>query len=53
MTKKRSGTYLPDDRTDSRFITYDDLFENWEGELNFIVKGFDALNSDENKDSKG
>jgi hypothetical protein len=46
MTKKRSGNYLPDDRTDARFITYDDLFKNWEGELNFIVKGFDALNTE-------
>ncbi len=45
MTKKRSGEYIPDDRTDIRFITYDDLFENWEGELNFIVKGKDALDS--------
>ena len=45
MVKERSGTYLPDDRTDSRFITYDDLFKNWEGELDFIVKGFDALGS--------
>jgi hypothetical protein len=49
MTKKRSGNYLPDDRTDTRFITYDDLFENWEGELAFIVKGFDALDSEGNK----
>ena len=47
MSKERSGSYIPDDRTDSRFITYDDLFMNWEGELNFIVKGFDALESTE------
>lgn len=46
MSKKRSGSYIPDDRTDLRLITYDDLFKNWEGELNFIVKGKDALDSD-------
>lgn len=46
MSKKRSGSYIPDDRKDSRFISYDDLFKNWEGELNFIVKGFDTLDSE-------
>jgi len=49
ITKERSGSYIPDDRKDLRFITYDDLFENWEGELNFIVKGNDALDSDGGK----
>ncbi|WP_299436679.1 hypothetical protein [uncultured Aquimarina sp.] len=49
MSKKRSGAYIPDDRTDSRLVTYDDLFENWEGELSFIVKGRDALDSDGDK----
>lgn len=32
-----------DDRKDSRLLSYDDLFANWEGSLDFIVKGFDAL----------
>lgn len=45
MAKKRTGSYIPDDRTDSRLVSYDDLFANWEGELNFIVKGFDSLDS--------
>lgn len=45
MAKQRSGSYIPDDRVDGRLVTYDDLFENWEGELNFLVKGFDALDS--------
>ena len=49
MTKKRSGEYIPDDRKDERFINYDDLFKNWEGELSFIVKGKDAFDSDTNK----
>jgi hypothetical protein len=43
MSKKRTGNYLPDNRTDNRLISYDDLFRNWEGELNFIIKGKDAL----------
>lgn len=51
MTKERSGEYIPDDRTDSRFINYDDLFKNWEGELSFIVKGKDALDSGSNYNS--
>jgi hypothetical protein len=50
MTKERSGEYLPDDRKDERFINYDDLFKNWEGELSFIVKGKDAFDSDTNKE---
>ncbi|MEN7551476.1 hypothetical protein AAG747_26400 [Rapidithrix thailandica] len=45
MAKERSGNYIPDNRTDSRLVTYDDLFKDWEGELNFIVKGKDALDS--------
>jgi hypothetical protein len=49
MTKERSGEYIPDDRKDERFINYDDLFKNWEGELSFIVKGKDAFDSDTNK----
>jgi len=47
MARRRSGEYIPDDRADSRLLTYDDLFKNWEGELSFLVKGFDALESDE------
>lgn len=45
MAKKRTGKYIPDDRTDSRLHSYDDLFINWQGELNFIVEGKDALES--------
>lgn len=45
MSKKRDGNYIPDDRKDSRLVSYDDLFRNWEGELNFIIKGFDAIDS--------
>lgn len=42
MAKKRTGEYLPDDRADSRLISYDDLFRNWQGELKFQIKGRDA-----------
>jgi hypothetical protein len=49
MSKKRTGQYIPDGRTDGRLFDYDDLFKNWQGELNFIVKGFDALDSEGNK----
>lgn len=42
LSKRRTGTYIPDNRTDTRLVTYDDLFKNWEGELNFIVGGNDA-----------
>lgn len=45
MAKKRTGKYIPDDRVNSRLLSYDDLFINWQGELNFIVEGKDALNS--------
>ncbi|SDE84932.1 hypothetical protein SAMN04487996_107180 [Dyadobacter soli] len=45
MAKKRTGKYIPDDRVNTRLLSYDDLFLNWQGELNFIVEGKDALNS--------
>lgn len=47
MAKRRTGKYIPDDRTDSRLLSYDDLFANWEGELSFLIKGRDALQSEE------
>lgn len=45
MAKKRTGDYLADNRTDHRLLSYDDLFMNWQGELNFIIKGNDAIES--------
>lgn len=45
MSKKRTGSYIPDDWQNSRLISYQDLFENWQGELNFIVEGKDAIES--------
>ncbi len=49
MSKKRAGNYIPDDRSDSRLLSYDDLFKNWQGELNFIIGGKDAIESTEIK----
>jgi hypothetical protein len=34
--------YLPDDLVDARFVSYDDLYQNWERELKFVVGGQDA-----------
>lgn len=45
LAKRRTGEYVPDNRVDSRLFSYNDLFQNWEGELNFIINGRDALSS--------
>jgi hypothetical protein len=42
MSKKRTGTYIPDSRADSRLLSYDDLFQAWEKYLRFIIQGRDA-----------
>ncbi|MFJ6676120.1 hypothetical protein ACIQMJ_33895 [Actinosynnema sp. NPDC091369] len=34
--------YVLDDRYDSRLVSYDDLFQDWQGRLRFIVGGDDA-----------
>lgn len=41
MSKKRTGTYIPDTREDQHFVSYTDLFKDWENELAFIIKGKD------------
>ncbi|PSL48022.1 hypothetical protein CLV51_102882 [Chitinophaga niastensis] len=45
LAKRRTGEYVPDNRVDTRLFSYNDLFQNWEGELNFIINGRDALSS--------
>jgi hypothetical protein len=45
MSKKRTGTYIPDDLSDSRLLSYDDLFKEWERRLSFIIRGNDAEES--------
>ena len=42
FTKKRTGTYIPDNRVDSRLWSYDDLFIAWQQHLHFIIQGKDA-----------
>ena len=47
MQKDATGTYLPDDRTDVRLWSYDDLFRNWQAHLKFIIGGTDAQDTRE------
>jgi len=42
MAKVRTGEYIPDSRTDSRLLTYDELFQAWQEHLKFQIKGRDA-----------
>jgi hypothetical protein len=42
FAKKRTGTYIPDNRSDSRLWSYDDLFIAWQQHLHFIIQGKDA-----------
>ena len=42
LQKQRTGNYVPDNRTDTRLFSYDDLFRDWQGLLSFIVRGKDA-----------
>ncbi|NVZ69387.1 hypothetical protein HX791_09410 [Pseudomonas costantinii] len=45
FAKKRTGHYIPDDRQDTRLLSYDDLFRAWQEELQFIIRGKDANES--------
>jgi hypothetical protein len=42
LSKERTGTYVPDNRTDPRLLSYDDLFADWQRQLHFIIGGKDA-----------
>lgn len=42
FAKKRTGTYIPDNRTDTRLWSYDDLFKSWQEDLQFVIRGKDA-----------
>lgn len=46
MAKERTGTYIPDNRTDTHLLSYTDLFRDWEHDLHFIIKGNDETFSD-------
>jgi len=41
MQKQRTGQYVLDDRQDSRLVSYDDLFRDWEAQLRFLIGGRD------------
>jgi hypothetical protein len=45
LAKERTGHYVLDDRRDSRLVSYDELFQNWEKELRFQIRGCDAEES--------
>jgi hypothetical protein len=42
MAKERTGAYVPDNRSDTRLLSYDDLFADWERQLRFVIGGKDA-----------
>jgi hypothetical protein len=44
--KKHSGQYVPDDYADARLVLYDDLFNEWERWLRFVVEGKDVAGED-------
>lgn len=39
MQRERNGTYLPDNRDGKLNLSYDELFEQWEKVLKFVVRG--------------
>jgi hypothetical protein len=39
MQRERTGTYLPDSRDGKLNLSYDDLFEQWEKVLKFVLRG--------------
>ena len=51
MSKKRTGQYIPDDRMDKRLYSYDDLFQDWQKHLRFIIGGKDATASEDETES--
>jgi hypothetical protein len=42
LAKENRGLYIPDDRSDPRLWSYDDLFEAWQAHLRFVIAGSDA-----------
>jgi hypothetical protein len=48
LQKTRTGSYVPDDYSDTRLILYDDLFSDWERLLRFQVGGRDAEGEETN-----
>jgi hypothetical protein len=42
LQKERTGSYVPDDYSDSRLILYDELFNDWQRWLKFQIGGRDV-----------
>jgi hypothetical protein len=49
LQKDHTGQYVPDDYVDSRMISYDDLFAEWQKWLRVVVRGRDVPNTPEGK----
>jgi hypothetical protein len=45
LARERTGNYVLDDRKDSRMVSYEDLFKEWEKHLHFVVQGRDSKDS--------
>jgi hypothetical protein len=43
--ERKTGEYVLDDRKDSRLVTYQQLFEDWERHLHFQIRGQDSESS--------
>jgi hypothetical protein len=42
LAKERTGSYVPDDYDDDRLVMYDDLFNDWEKWIRFVIGGKDT-----------
>jgi hypothetical protein len=49
LQKDHTGEYVPDDYVDSRMISYDDLFAEWQKWLRVVVRGRDVHDTPEDK----
>jgi hypothetical protein len=52
LAKEATGHYVLDDRADSRLVTYDDLFADWQRALHFVIGGSDEADRNDPERSK-
>jgi hypothetical protein len=45
LARERTGHYVLDDRKDSRMVSYNDLFTEWEKHVHFVIQGRDSKDS--------
>jgi hypothetical protein len=50
LSKEPTGGYVPDDRKDPRLWSYDELFQDWQGHLRFIIGGTDEQDRRERRE---